>query len=347
MSTMTDHSSSEEIVDYILRITREIWEDRNPDLVMRYYGPEARIHALGGIMQGAAAVTENTRAMQAAFPDRLVIGEDVVCSPLDGGAWLSSHRIRSPMTSKGENAYGPATGRKVTTHVMADCVVSNGLIEKEWLVRDNLSLVRQLGLDPLKVARREAARSHPDEHSRWLASERKRVLNASRPTSEPASPSEPALSSDPASPPDPQHDPLGFAREILLGLWQNPSEFCEAAYAPYAVLSDSDREVAGASDIFSHYAALRESLNVLRLSVDHAGLQARGGGWTLAARWTAAAEHAQEFEGLPATRAPLFLMGITHWWLTGGRVAREWTVFDRLALMEQILRHGVKFARGK
>lgn len=328
MSPMTDNSSSEEIVDYILRITREIWEDRNPDLVMRYYGPEARIHALGGIMQGAAAVTENTRAMQAAFPDRLVIGEDVVCSPLEDGAWLSSHRIRSPMTSKGDNAYGPATGRKVTTYVFADCVVRNGLIEKEWLVRDNLSLVRQLGLDPREVARREAARIHPDEHERWLADERKRVLSATGPPS------------DPASPPDPQREPLGFAREILLGLWQRPSEFCEAAYAPYAVLSDSDREVAGAGDIFSHYAALRTSLKVLRFSVDHAGLQARGGGWTLAARWTAAAEHSQELEGLPATRAPLLIMGISHWWLTGGRVAREWTVFDRLALMEQILRHG-------
>ncbi|MYF06593.1 MAG: ester cyclase [Rhodospirillaceae bacterium] len=325
---MTDYPNSEEIVDYILRITREIWEDRNPDLVMRYYGPEARIHALGGIMQGAAAVTENTRAMQAAFPDRLVIGEDVVCSPLEDGAWLSSHRIRSPMTSRGDNAYGPATARKVTTYVMADCVVRDGLIEKEWLVRDNLSLVRQLGLDPREVARREAARSYPDEHARWLVEERERVLDSTLPLS------------DPATPPDPQQDPLGFAREILLGLWQRPSEFCEAAYAPYAVLSDSDREVAGAGDIFSHYAALRTSLKVLRLSVDHAGLQARGGGWTLAARWTAAAEHSQELEGLPTTHAPLFLMGISHWWLTGGRVAREWTVFDRLALMEQILRHG-------
>ena len=324
---MTDYSSSEEIVDYILRITREIWEDRNPDLVTRYYGSEARIHALGGIMQGAAAVTENTRAMQAAFPDRLVIGEDVVCSPLEGGAWLSSHRIRSPMTSRGHNAYGPATGRKVTTYVMADCVVRNGLIEKEWLVRDNLSLVRQLGLDPQEVARRDAARIHPDEHSQWLADERRRVLDAPRPRSEPA------------SQPVPQQDPLGFAREILLGLWLRPSQFCEAAYAPYAVLSDSDREVAGSRDIFRHYAALRESLKVLRLSVDHAGLQARGGGWALAARWTAAAEHSQDFEGLPAMRAPLFLMGISHWWLTDGSVAREWTIFDRLALMEQILRH--------
>ena len=327
MNPMTDNSSSEEIVDYILRITREIWEDRNPDLVMRYYGPEARIHALGGIMQGAAAVTENTRAMQAAFPDRLVIGEDVVCSPLEGGAWLSSHRIRSPMTSKGENAYGPATGKKVTTSVFADCVVRNGMIKKEWLVRDNLSLVRQLGLDPQKVARREAARSHPDEHSQWLDDERARVLDAPLPPAD-------------ADSPDPQENPLGFAREILLGLWQRPSEFCQSVYAPYAVLSDSDREVAGASGILGHYASLRKSLKVLRLSVDHAGLRARGGGWTLAARWTAAAEHSQEFEGLPAARAPLFLMGISHWWLTGGRVAREWTVFDRLALMEQILRHG-------
>lgn len=326
MNPMTDYSSAGEIVEYILRITREIWEDHNPDLVMRYYGPEARIHALGGIMRGAAEVTENTRAMQAAFPDRLVIGEDVVCSPLEGGAWLSSHRIRSPMTSKGDNAYGPATGRKVTTYVFADCVVRNGMIEKEWLVRDNLSLVRQLGLDPLQVAKRESARSHPDEHLQWLAGERKRVLDAPLPPANAASP-------------DPQQDPSDFARKVLLGLWQNPSEFCTAAYAPYAVLCDSDREVAGAGDIFSHYAALRESLRVLRLSVDHAGLQPRGGGgWTLAARWTAAAEHTQEFEGLPASHAPLLVMGVTHWWLTGGRVAREWTVLDRLALMEQTLR---------
>ena len=42
------------------------------------------------------------------------------------------------------------------------------MIEKEWLARDNLSLVRQLGLDPREVAQREAARSHPGEHLRWL-----------------------------------------------------------------------------------------------------------------------------------------------------------------------------------
>ena len=323
---MTDARISEELVDYILRITREIWEDRNPELVMRYYGPEARVHMLGGIMRGAAEVTENTRAIQTAFPDRLVIGEDVVCSPLHDGAWLSSHRIRSPMTSKGANAYGPATGRKVTTYVFADCVVEDGMITKEWLVRDNLSLVRQLGLDPREVAQREAERSHPAEHLRWLADERKRVLDVPLPPADSTSP-------------DPQQDPWGFARKVLSGLWQEPSEFCEVAYAPYAVLSDSDREEAGASDIFSHYAALRKSLKVRRLSVDHAGLQPRGSGCTLAARWTAAGEHTQEFEGLPAARAPLFIMGVTHWWLSGGRVAREWTILDRLALMEQILRH--------
>ena len=324
---MTDARSSGEIVDYILRITREIWEDGNPDLVLRYYAPEARIHALGGIMRGAAEVTENTRAMQTAFPDRLVIGEDVVCSPLGGGAWLSSHRIRSPMTSRGENAYGPATGRRVTTYVMADCVVRNGMIEKEWLVRDNLSLVRQLGLDPLEVAAREAARVLPQEHTQWLATERKRVVGGP----EHASGSVVA---------DPRHNPRNFARAVLLGLWRIPSEFTEAAYAPYAVLSDSDREVAGRQGILGHYAALRESLKVIRFCVDHAGLRTRGEDeCTLAARWTMAAEHRHSFEGLPAEGAPLFLMGVTHWWLNGGRIAREWTVVDRLALMEQILRH--------
>lgn len=331
---MSDHPDHAEIVDYILRITREIWEDGNPERVLRYYGPEAPIHALGGTMRGAREVTENTRAMQAAFPDRLVIGEDVVCSELEGGAWLSSHRIRSPMTSTGDNAYGPATGREVTTYVFADCVVKGGVIQKEWLARDNLGLIRQLGYDPLETAEREAARNHAEEHLLWLAGERERVMRSREPGVGDTPP-------DPGQGPADLQDPAGFAHAIFAGIWKGVrSSQAEAAYAPYAVLSDSGEEVSGASAIFRHYANLRRSLKVLRLSVDHAAAVPRGDdGWMLAARWTAAAEHAATFEGLPATDAPLFLMGITHWWLTGGRVAREWTVFDRLALMEQILRH--------
>ena len=325
---MTRSAGAAEVTDYILRITREIWEDGNPDKVLRYYAPEARIHALGGIMRGAAEVTANTRAMQAAFPDRLVIGEEVVCSPLDGGAWLSSHRIRSPMTSLGANAYGPATGERLTTHVFADCVVRDGMIHKEWLTRDNLDLVRQLDLDPLAVARREAAKTHPDEHLEWLAGERRRVI---------AGPKIKARHDAPA----PQADPTKYAEVVLSGTLQDVSAVPAAAYAHYAVLSDSRTDIAGRQAILAHYAALRQAVRVLRLSVDHAAVEARGAdGFTLAARWTAAAEHCGTFERLPASGAPLFVMGITHWWLTGSRIAREWTVFDRLSLMEQILRHG-------
>ena len=324
---MKANVSPGEITDYILRITREIWEDGNPDLVPRYYAPEARIHALGGIMRGAAEVTANTRAMQTAFPDRLVIGEDVVCSPLQDGAWLSSHRIRSPMTSLGKNMYGPATGRKVTAHVFADCVVKDGMIQEEWLTRDNLGLVRQLGYDPLEVAQREAGRIQHEEHRHWLMSERDRVLNSPQAAASNATP-------------DPVLGPKNYTRAVLLSLWQGASDFARNAYAPYAVLTDSGDEIAGAGEILQHFSALKKSLVVSRLSVDHAGVQARGKeGLTLAARWTAAAKHTQTFEGLEARGAPLFLIGITHWWLTGERIAREWTVFDRLALMEQILRH--------
>ncbi len=328
---MTASPGATEVIDYILRITREIWEDGNPDKVLLHYAPEARIHALGGVMRGAAEVTANTRATQAAFPDRLVIGEEVVCSPLGGGAWLSSHRIRSPMTNRRPSAYGPATGRRLTAHVFADCVVKDGKIHKEWLARDNFSVVRQLGLDPLAAARREAARTHPDEHAQWLASERQRVLAG------------PDCALPPGDElPDPQENPAGYAGAVLAGALQGDSGVpAAAAYAPYAVLSDSERDVSGAKAILAHHAALRRAFRVVRLSVDHAAAQPRGAAdTTLAVRWTAAMEHAGEFEGLPVRGAPLFLMGITHWWLTGARIAREWTVYDRLALMEQIVRHG-------
>ena len=54
---------------------------------------------------------------------------------------------------------------------------------------------------------------------------------------------------------------------------------------------------------------------------------------------SAASEQADAFERLPPTSAPLFLMGITHWWLNEGRIVLKWEVADRFPLMEQIFRH--------
>ena len=132
------------LTDYIYGITYEIWEQRGVDLIRQYYAPDIRVYALGGISDGVESVVQGTRDTLSAFPDRLLLAENVVWSR-DADGDYSSHRIMSPMTNDGASAYGAATGRKVLVRPVADCLVERGVITKEWLVRDTLPLVSQLG----------------------------------------------------------------------------------------------------------------------------------------------------------------------------------------------------------
>ena len=149
-----------DIVDFILGITFEIWEQRGVDLIHRYYAPDVEVYGMEGVIHGAQAMVDGTRQMLDAFPDRLLLGDNVVWSGSRASGFYSSHRITSPMTNLGPSAFGEATGRRVCITNVADCVVENGVVTREWLMRDNLALVRQLGFEPTEAAGRLAASQH-------------------------------------------------------------------------------------------------------------------------------------------------------------------------------------------
>ena len=141
---------NEDFPDWILRITREIWEDRGLGARMRdYYGPEVIVRTPGGIAVGEPASTAATMAALVELPDRQLLGEDVIwCETAEGGR-LSSHRIASTATHSGGGAFAPApTGRRLHYRAIADCYAEDGVITDEWLIRDNGAVVRQLGIEP-------------------------------------------------------------------------------------------------------------------------------------------------------------------------------------------------------
>ncbi|MEM1428189.1 MAG: nuclear transport factor 2 family protein [Pseudomonadota bacterium] len=134
--------------DYILGITKEIWEDRGLGARMReYYHPDVIVRMPGGISTGEPASTAATMATLTEFPDRVLLGEDVIWSGTPEAGMLSSHRILSTATHRG-GAFGPATGKRVSYRAIADCWAKDNQIADEWLVRDNGAIVRQLGVDP-------------------------------------------------------------------------------------------------------------------------------------------------------------------------------------------------------
>jgi hypothetical protein len=138
--------------DYIIGITQEIWEQRGIATLEHYYTPDIPVRSPGSVVIGNKDVIAATMATLAEFPDRRLLGEDVIWSGSPEEGMLSSHRILSTATHSADGVYGKATGTKLSYRVIADCHAINNQINDEWLIRDQGAVVRQLGWNPKDYA---------------------------------------------------------------------------------------------------------------------------------------------------------------------------------------------------
>lgn len=312
-----------DLTDYILGITHEIWESRHVERVDNYYSSDCLIYTLSGMVRGAQAIIANTHDTLRVFPDRLLLGEAVIGAPLGPGRFLSSHRIGSPMTHAGDLPYMPATGRKVFVRTIADCLVENGRITKEWLVRDNYSLVTQIGADPLDVAR-SVAQGRTSECRDWLNAEHQRARSTTSSTS--------AKEFE-------VNNAAAFATAVIGAQWgARDHSSMSTHYAPYAVLHDSRPVASGREAIESHFAALRAGMSCTAATVDHVAVQDRNyDEYWVAARWTLSFDHIGTLWGMNASHRPGLILGVTHWQIVAGRIVAEWSIYDRIAVLAQLV----------
>ncbi|MGB0798278.1 MAG: nuclear transport factor 2 family protein [Planktomarina sp.] len=141
-----------DLPDYILKCTQMIWEGRDIAALDWHYGDDLLVRTPAGISQGNGAGKANTMATLAEFPDRQLLGEDVIWSGNDDAGFLSSHRILSTATHRG-GAFGPASGRKLTFRTIADTYSHTNRVWDEWLIRDNAAIAVQLGQTAQDAAR--------------------------------------------------------------------------------------------------------------------------------------------------------------------------------------------------
>lgn len=132
--------------DYILGITKAIWEDRQIGSLTQYYGPDLIVRSPASVVKGNKGIIAATMATLAEMPDRELFGEDVIWAPSQGG-FLSSHRLMCTATHTKPGMYGAPTGRKLAYRIIADCFCKDGAVHDEWLVRDQAAIVTQLGFD--------------------------------------------------------------------------------------------------------------------------------------------------------------------------------------------------------
>ena len=150
--------------DYILGITREIWEDRGIATLHHYYAPGIVVRSPMSVVVGNKGVIAATMATLAEFPDRELLGEDVIWCGTPEDGLLSSHRIMSTATHLGDGVYGKATGRTLRYRIIAECHAINDQINDEWLIRDQGAIVRLMGWDVKDYARDMLAREGGPEN---------------------------------------------------------------------------------------------------------------------------------------------------------------------------------------
>ncbi len=113
---------------FINGITREIWEDRGIHTLHRTYGAKMPVRSPAGVVVGNEGVIAATMATLAEFPDRTLLGEDVIwCGDEDAG-FLSSHRLLSTATHARDGVYGRATGKRLAYRIIADCAARDDAI---------------------------------------------------------------------------------------------------------------------------------------------------------------------------------------------------------------------------
>lgn len=307
---------------YILGMTAEIWEGRGVESLNHYYTPDIPVRSPDGSVIGNQAVIEATNATLAEFPDRQLLGEDVIWSGNDEDGFLSSHRIFSTATHLGDGSFGPATGIQLRYRVIADCAAINNQIYDEWLVRDLGAIVRQLGHDPRSFASaRIEAEGGPETASIPLKDQNKppRVYQGTGNT-----------------------DPVGkrYAETLVSLLTDDLVDVTKLYDRAVHQELPGGFQGHGWADAEAFWAGLRGSFPDAELTLHHViGRQDEHHAPRAAVRWSLDGTHSGEGSFGPPSGAPVHIMGISHaeYWPLGLR--REYVLFDEVAVWKQILLH--------
>jgi predicted ester cyclase len=312
-----------DIVDYILRCTHRIWEQKDVGLIATHYGSDIIVHMMTGPASGMNDVIAGTSRTLSAFPDRTLTGEAVIWSDEGDGAYLSSHRITSTATNLGTSELGPATGKRITFTTIADCLCKENLIIEEWLVRDYSAMALQLGYRPRAVARIHAAADiAKGTRADWRLAAMARVNDA------PLTPfTNRAL-------PNPHNEPHGFAYAVFDQIIAHRRYGrVREAYSPCAHWAGpGGRRLFGWGEITGWFTALIGSFGDAQIHIQHVAAIDD----MIAVRWELTGTHDGGALYGAASGEPIYILAVTHWRIEHSVIVDEVTVFDEVALMRQM-----------
>lgn len=306
-----------DIVDYIVRITDEIWADRAMGRIYDTYDASCVVYSSYGVVRSVEEVMASTAATLNAFPDGEIHHLNVAWKRVGEHEFYTSHLGYSRSTNLGRSSYGPATGRRVGIRFCADCVIRANRIHTEWLVRDSGAQVRQLGFDVHDVARKLAAAPAMEEN---IVSVPTRLDGQV-----------------PRRPLDLKVDTMdGYIRTMFHDLWNlRRLDRLDQYYATDIVSHSSGGRVAiGLRNLSALVVLILTSLPDATIVVHHISHSEETDGVIVAVRWTiyGSTKKGGVLGDVPEGK-PVAMMGMSHLRFAGDRIVEEWTLFDEVGVL--------------
>ena len=306
--------------DYILKITKQIWEGKDVDSIGEFYTDNIPVRSPFGITYGNKPVIEATYNTLKEFPNRQLLGEDVIWNGNDDKGYHSSHRILSKGTHLGDGFYGKPTGKDIYYRVIADCACKDNQVYDEWIVRDQGAMVRQIGYTPKEFAQIMIDKEGGLEKAKKLFDKNDIKPSDYYPINvEKSSPGE------------------NYSK-ILSKVFEGGYDFKDYNRASN-IYWPGNKLGHGREDISKFWNSLKDIFTDNKFTIEHVGyLDESNKNPRASIRWFLEGVHSNDSEDYgKKTNSKLFIMGINHVELNQDGVIREWVLFDEVAIWKQIL----------
>jgi predicted ester cyclase len=315
-----------DIVDYIVRCTHRIWDERDIGLIYTHYTHNAVLYGTLGTLYTREEVVQDTIQRLVSFPERRGMATQVIWGGNDADGFYTSHLVTGTGRHTQYGHFGPPTGRSFTSRTVADCMILENRIYREWVVADVMAIIRQLGLDAKTMAA-EKARALFERGVRTIdIGEVRRLLGQYPPEAE----ADLSLA----------HTPTEEWCLSWLHAMFNRRMFgrIREVYAPNCQWHGPLMK-----ELYGPAAVLHQTLGLVGSIPDAAWMPqhvcsnpCEEGGEKVAVRWIIEGHHSGHgLLGAPSGQA-LSVMGMSHYHVIDRRVVDEWTVYDPYSLLVQM-----------
>ena len=315
-----------DIVDYIVRITHRIWEEKEVGYIYDTYQHNCIVHGSMGDAHGREGVVAATLEWLAAFPERRVYADDVIWAGNEDDGFHTSHLVTSVGYNLGYTMYGPPTGKKVLVRAIANCLAKENMIFEEWLLRDEICLINQLGYDLDTIIDRQAQMMLAQGVLPVPAGDSERMLGQHAPQPLPVRTGD-------------VFDVEDFIRATYHEVWNRRrlNQIAKRVDLSHTCITNNNRTLHGPGERTAAILNLLAMFPDAGVSVDHVywtGADATG--YHVAVRWTLTGTHTgYGYLGAPSG-ARVRAMCLSQHRVKNGRFMQEFTLLDAMAIRRQI-----------